>query len=259
MFDYHLHSSLSFDSTEPALNIAQAALRNGLQEICFTDHYDYNSDPSLHANLFTTDAYAAAYDSLSVPGLTIRQGVELGLARWNAREVEALLQQRHFDFAIGSVHFVDGHDPYEAVYWEGRTVRDGFVRYLDEILACVKVHDCFDVLGHINYACKFEPTGQPMLYKDHREAADEIMKLLVQKGKGMEINTSGVDRAGTFLPGADYLKRFKELGGEIVTVGSDAHNAARVGQYVPQALEILKDIFGHICTFADRKPVFHKL
>jgi len=75
----------------------------------------------------------------------------------------------------------------------------------------------------------------------------------------MEINTSGVDSAGVFLPSADYLRRFKELGGEIVTIGSDAHNAARVGQYTYEAAEILKDIFGYACTFEGRRPIFHKL
>ena len=85
------------------------------------------------------------------------------------------------------------------------------------------------------------------------------MKILVAKGIGMEINTSGVDCAGTFLPSTDYLKRFKELGGEIVTIGSDAHDAVRVGQYIPEAMEIVKDIFGYVCTFENRKPIFHKL
>ena len=75
----------------------------------------------------------------------------------------------------------------------------------------------------------------------------------------MEINTSGVDRCGDFLPGLAYLKRFKELGGEIVTVGSDAHDVRRVGQYTLQACEMLKEVFGYVCTFEDRKPIFHKL
>ena len=85
------------------------------------------------------------------------------------------------------------------------------------------------------------------------------MKVIISKGKGMEINSSGVDVVGAFLPSADYLRRFKELGGEIVTMGSDAHNTVRVGQYADQAMEILKDIFGYVCTFEDRKPIFHKL
>ena len=84
-------------------------------------------------------------------------------------------------------------------------------------------------------------------------------RIVIAKGKGMEINTSGVDRAGDFLPSAAFLKRYKELGGEIVTLGSDAHAPDRVGQYASEAMAILKDIFGYVCTFADRKPIFHKI
>ena len=94
---------------------------------------------------------------------------------------------------------------------------------------------------------------------EHREIIDEILKVLVRKGKGMEMNTSGVDRCGDFLPYDVYFRRFKELGGQIVTVGSDAHTASRVGQYTHRACEILKDIFGYVCTFEDRNPIFHKL
>ena len=74
----------------------------------------------------------------------------------------------------------------------------------------------------------------------------------------MEMNTSGVDRCGDFLPYEAIFRRFKELGGEIVTVGSDAHTASRVGQYADRACGILGDIFGYVCTFEDRKPIFHK-
>ena len=75
----------------------------------------------------------------------------------------------------------------------------------------------------------------------------------------MEINTSGVDRVGAFLPSLEFVKRFKDLGGEIITVGSDAHDDMRVGQYIPQALEIAKEVFGYVCTFEHRKVKYHKL
>lgn len=75
----------------------------------------------------------------------------------------------------------------------------------------------------------------------------------------MEINTSGVDRVGEFLPSARFLQRFYELGGRVVTVGSDAHTPDRVGQHVDRALSLLKEIFGHVCTFETRQPVFHPL
>ena len=261
MFDYHLHSSVSFDSTASAAEMAERAKQLGLREICFTDHYDFHSDPLQKPNLFKVEAYGAAYDTLLTAGLVIRKGVEFGMTTWNTGELQALLAQREFDFVIGSVHFVDGYDPYEKEYWLDKSLEHAFGRYLEHTLDCVNVHSNFDVLGHLNYICKSEynPSHEPLFYKNYREICDEIMKVLIKKGKGMEINTSGVDRAGVFLPDAEFLKRYKELGGEIITVGSDAHNAARVGQYVPEALSILKDVFGYVCTFDDRKPIFHKL
>ncbi len=261
MFDFHIHSNVSFDSTAPAADILSAAEKNGLREICFTDHYDYNDDPAAPPNLFTVEQYAAAYDGLSSDSVVIRRGVEFGMTTWNCVELDVLLQKRRFDFVIGSVHYAGGFDPYDFDYWSGRSVRDAFSKYLVQSLECVKVHNNFDVLGHLNYVCKsaHNPTHEPLRYEDYSDICDEIMKLLAQKGKGMEINTSGVDRVGDFLPSAPFLRRFKELGGEIVTLGSDAHDPTRVGQYATEALDILKDTFGYVCTFEDRRPIFHKL
>ena len=261
MFDYHLHTKVSFDSKEEPENILAAAVARGLREICFTDHYDYNDDPKGKHDLFTLAEYSAAYDSLSSDRILIRRGVEFGLTPWNRAELSALTDVRSFDFVIGSVHCIDGHDPYEAVYWQGKSVQDGFRRYLEQVLACVRAHDGFDVLGHINYACKSpnNPTMEYLHYADHREICDEIMRELVRRGKGMEINTSGIDRVGAPLPSREYIERFRELGGEIITVGSDAHVADLVGHHTDEAIAIARDVFGYVCTFAERKPIFHKL
>lgn len=261
MFDYHMHTGVSFDSTATAREMAEAAVRAGIREICFTDHMDYSNAPDAKDMTFDIADYNRAYDGLEVPGVLIRNGVEFGMTPWDQPELEALLKQRHFDFVLGSVHFVDNIDPYEKRYWAGRSVKEAFRAYLEEILACVKVHDNFDVLGHLTYACKSpnNPTHEPLLLSDFCEITDEILKVLVTKGKGMEINSSGVDSAGVFLPSPDFLRRFRELGGEIVTMGSDAHDPRRVGQYAKEAMDILHDIFGYVCTFEDRKPIFHKL
>ena len=95
--------------------------------------------------------------------------------------------------------------------------------------------------------------------EEYRSVFDDLHDPDIRVCKGMEINTSGVDRCGAFLPSADFMRRFKELGGQIVTVGSDAHDAGRVGQYCHEAAHILQDIFGYVCTFEGRKPTFHKL
>ena len=261
MFDFHMHSRVSFDGHDSGLELAQAALAAGLREICFTDHLDYDPLGTMPNIAFDTAQYNAEYDALEVPGLVIRRRMEFGLARDNVELFKKDLKRRHFDFVLGSMHFVDDLDVYFQPYWDGKTVFQAERRYLEETLECVKIHEDFDVLAHLTYISKTHchPAPRPVPYAEHRELIDEILKTLAAKGKGLEINTSGVDRCGGFLPTADYFRRFKELGGEIVTVGSDAHRSDRVGQYSHEACAILGEIFGYVCTFADRKPVFHKL
>ena len=261
MFDYHLHSLVSFDSECSPKDIVNAAEKANLKEICFTDHYDFNDVFKEKRDIFTIEQYRDAYDALTSEKLTIRHGVEFGLTTWNQNELNNLLNSYDFDFVIGSVHYAGGYDPYFEDFWTHNGFDTAFEKYLLQTLDCVKVHNNFDVLGHLNYVCKslHNPTHKPLNYKDYSDICDEIMKTLAQNGKGMEINTSGVDRVGDFLPSLDFIKRFRELGGEIITVGSDSHDSVRVGQHIEGALQIAKDVFGYVCTFDKRKPLFNKL
>lgn len=261
MFDYHMHSRVSFDGHDTGRAMAEAAVSAGLKEICFTDHLDYDPLEQMGKLDFDTAAYNAEYDHLEIPGLKIRRGAEFGMDIHNVAQFKKDLQRRHFDFVLGSIHFVDDLDVYFEPYWNGKTVFQAERRYLEATLESVRLHNDFDVLAHLTYIgkTKCHPAPRPLPYGEHREIVDEILKVLVQKGKGMEVNTSGMDRCGGFLPTADIIRRFKELGGEIITVGSDAHTCDRVGQYTFQVCDILKDIFGYVCTFEDRKPIFHKL
>lgn len=261
MFDFHMHSRVSFDGHDTGEALAKAALAAGLKEICFTDHIDYDPLGQMGKLDFDTAAYNAEYDHLEIPGLLIRRGMEFGMDVHNVQQFKEDLKRRHFDFVLGSIHFVDDLDVYYPQYWSGKTVFQAERRYLEATLESVRLHDDFDVLAHLTYIGKTTAHHAPRCvpFDEHRELIDEILKVLVSKGKGMEINTSGVDRCGGFLPTADYFRRFRELGGEIVTIGSDAHRTDRVGQYSYEACDILKDIFGYVCTFENRRAVFHKL
>ena len=261
MFDFHMHSRVSFDGHDTGEALAQAALAAGLKEICFTVHIDYDPLEQMGCMAFNTAAYNKEYDHLELPGLKIRRGMEFGMMRDNQAQFKEDLKRRHFDFVLGSIHFVDDLDVYFEPFWQDKTVFQAERRYLEETLACVQVHDDFDVLAHLTYIAKTRShhAPRPVPFDEHREVIDEILRILAAKGKGLEMNTSGIDRCGGFLPTADIVRRFKELGGEIVTVGSDAHTSDRVGQYSYEACEIFKDIFGYVCTFEDRKPIFHKL
>ena len=261
MFDFHMHSAVSFDGEGVAAEMLQAAEKAGLKEICFTDHLDY--DPlGLEKDLaFETEAYNAAYNALESKTVKIRRGMEFGMLPDNQEQFAADLKRRPFDFVLGSIHFADDRDVYYSDYWEGKSVFQGERCYLEYTLACVQAHDSFDVLGHLTYITKAwkNPAHRPVPFDTHRELIEEILRELVRKGKGLEVNTSGMDCCGQFLPGWEYVRRFKELGGEIVTVGSDAHNKNRVGQYCGEACAGLKEIFGYVCTFENRQPIFHTL
>lgn len=261
MFDYHIHSTVSFDAKGTPEEMAQAAVAAGLKEICFTDHIDYALNCQVQKTAFDTRVYNRAYDHLEVPGVKIRRGMEFGLKEYNAPQLQQDLKRRHFDFVLGSVHDVDETDIYFAPWWQGKTVPEAERRYLEQTLRCVEHHDGFDVLAHLTYLSKTEghPTKKPVRYDDHRELLDEILLVLARKDKGLELNTSGMDCCGAFLPGIEYFRRFKELGGRIVTVGSDAHTPGRVGQYTAEACKLLGEIFGYVCTFENRQPIFYKM
>ena len=260
MFDFHMHSTVSYDGHNTGYEMALASREAGLQEICFTDHLDYDPRGLVKMD-FETEDYNAAYDGLEIPGLIIRRGAEFGLLRDNARQLKKDLQRRHFDFIIGSCHFTEDLDIYFPPFWEGKTMEQAERLYLEEILACVQAHEDFDVLGHLTYISKAasNPTHRAVVYENYRELVDEILRTLAQKGKGIEVNTSGVASCGLYLPDITYLRRFKELGGEIVTVGSDSHDTGRAGQYCLEAARMVQEVFGHVCTFESRKPVFHRI
>lgn len=257
MYDYHMHSRVSFDAQDPGLAMALAAKERGLKEICFTDHIDRTPEMDM---VFDTDVYNAEYDGLEVPGLLIRRGMEYGLTPDNTEQLKKDLQRRHFDFVLGSIHLVDGMDIYWEPYWAARSYDEAIRLYLETMLESVRVHEDYDVLGHLTYISKAKsnPRHEPLRYCDHKSILDEILLELVKRDKGLEVNTSGIDLCGGPLPTMDYFRRFHELGGRIVTVGSDSHNTARVGQYTHEMVAELKKIFGYVCTFENRKPIFHK-
>lgn len=260
MFDFHVHSSVSYDSASAAEAMAKAAVAAGLKEICFTDHFDNHTDPAEPPFTFAMEDYRKAYEGLELPGLVIRKGLEFGLTEWNTEEFRRWEAKYPFDFIIGSVHEVAGKDPYWSEYWTG-DLRADFRRYLEHVLLCVQTHEGFDVLGHMTFVAKsaYNPGRCGVPFREYQELTDAIMKELVRKGIGMEINTSSMDKVGEFMPSDAHVRRFKELGGQIITVGSDAHDPGRVGQHSARALALLKEVFGYVCTFQNRQPVFHKL
>lgn len=255
--DLHTHSSFSSDSDESLLGMANAAAEKGLEVICLTEHFD----PDYPGGEFRLDTAAYRAELMRVRGALAERvevlfGVELGIMDRLAQSLTGYVREWDFDFVIGSSHLVCGRDPYYPDYFETLGSKNGILRYFDSILANVRSFGDFDVYGHLDYVVRYSPekSYDPL---DYREIIDAVLKELISRGKGIEVNTAGIGKIGYPHPNAFILRRYKELGGEIVTVGSDAHDRGRVADGFERARAALAEAgFERYAVFRQRKAEF---
>ncbi|MGI6174729.1 MAG: histidinol-phosphatase HisJ family protein [Christensenellales bacterium] len=263
MFDYHLHSAFSADAQVPLEEMARHCAQAGLSEICFTEHIDLGLPPHREKEwIVDLDAYLREVARVGglFPEMRVRCGIEAGYTLENISQMEQLLAEHGLDYVIGSRHILEGMDIFYAGYVQEDRSRV-YALYLEEVLDTMRRVEHFSVLGHIDYPSKLSVfCDAPMRYEDAPDLIDEILKMLVQKGKGMEVNTSSLRKTKDMSSITSILKRFCELGGEIVTFGSDAHRPEDVVFLYEQAMGgILQAGFGYIATFEKMKPVFHPI
>lgn len=265
LYDYHTHTCFSGDSETPVEAMLDQAVLLGLKEICITDHidYDYPEEPDLFT--FSIEEYFARLLQLKEQyqsRLSLRIGVEYGLMPQLGKKLSAFAASYPFDFIIGSSHVVDHMDPYYPAYWNGKSEIEGIRRYFESILENLETCSDFDVYGHIDYIVRYVPSGnKEYSYELYRDIIDACLKKLISMGKGIELNTAGF-KYGLKAPNpkAEIIRRYHELGGEIITVGSDGHKPAHLAYDFHKVIPILKDCgFTHHTIFHNRKPIFLKL
>mgnify|MGYP001171421727 CR=1 FL=1 len=262
MIDYHIHTDISADCKVPVRLMAQAARDAGLKEVGFSEHIDLGVPVGPD---FSVDfaAYEAAFEQTrrEFPELNMRRGIEAGLDLRYKDEIAALLNAHPCDFVIGSLHLVFGHDPYYKDIWQQYSKREIYDEYMRLSLETARSCDYYDILGHLGYIGKFCPFEDKMLrYDEYADAVDELLKTLIERGKALEVNTGGLCMTPSTMPETAIIRRYYELGGELLTVGSDAHYESAVGHAVAETLDVLKSIgFRYVCAFDSRKPQHIKI
>ncbi len=268
--DYHLHSSFSSDSSADMADNIKNAKENGITSICITDHYDIDfpvrtDEPEMDFQLDyeTYIKYMSELKKKLYPDFDLRIGVEMGLM-YDSKEKCSDFVKAHpeFDFIIASIHVVDNLDPYYPEYFSDKSDKEGYMKYFETILDVVKEYNDYNVFGHLDYILRCGKTKADFFdIKDYFDVFHEILKTIIQNGKGIELNTAGVYKGLGFChPHKDILKIYKELGGEIITVGSDSHDAKHIGYGFDLAKDILLDTgFKYYCTFKGQKEEFHSI
>lgn len=273
--DMHMHTCFSTDSEACPRDMADEAVRKGLKTICFTDHFDKDDLEWGEEGIFDVDAYFVKMQKLQeeyAGKLNIRIGIELGLRTYLKDYYEELTKKYPFDFVIGSVHNVpykkdaEGNilytDPAAEKLFTDRTDKKAYRLMMETTLENVRTSDCFQTLGHLDYVVRYGKSREKEYsYTDYADIIDEILKLLIEKEKGLEVNSAGLKYGLPFAhPHPDVLKRYRELGGEIITIGADAHKPEHIAYDFAKAEEILKSCgFKYYTEFFEQKPVFKQL
>ncbi|MDR2156946.1 MAG: histidinol-phosphatase HisJ family protein [Clostridiales Family XIII bacterium] len=264
MYDYHTHSSFSFDSDTPIDDIIRRALGLGLTGVAITDHYEpEHTDTACDPDLDFAGYHAALDEAAKryAGDIQVAKGIEMGLQPGSPNaHCAAAASAYPYDFIIASIHCADGIAIDLPAYHAGKDYRQAVEVYYADMLRCITEHSDYDVIGHFNvierYIDAIPKAGE------FADQIDVILRKLAEDGKGIEINTSGL-RYGMkdpTMPTPAILKRYAELGGEIVTTGSDAHRAQDVGCMLDFAEQMIRDAgLGYLATFKNRRPVMIKL
>ena len=270
LFDNHNHSQFSFDGKKTTIEKSALSAKNkGLGGICFSDHCDFYVPPmkaafeNLVPEYFDVPEQQAEIDRVS--GLIcdrnfkILKGIEIGMYEECREQIRKVLNDNKFDQIIASVHYIDRTDPYYGGFYDGKDWKQAYGRYLEKIYREMTWLKDFDIMAHYDYIARYAPYPQAsILYRDFSDIFDEMFTYLTQEGKALEINTKSYQdyKGRTPQLDLDLLRRYKEMGGEFISLGSDSHDPERPGDKFGHYAELLKSLgFRWTVHYENRKPV----
>lgn len=224
--DHHVHTRYSPDSNADILKYIIDAKEKGVDHLIVTDHVDFGTKDPEFMDIIDYDEYIRIMKNLEKQhSLPIKIGVEIGYEKNYKREIEEFLKKYKFDFIISSIHYGNGMDFYLGDFFIGKTKYQAYLDYFRLVLEMVENFKSYDVVGHLDYISRYGPYGDKNYqYEDYKEIIDEILKAIIRNNKGLEVNTSGLRQGlNTTFPKDEVLLRYRELGGEFITIGSDCH------------------------------------
>lgn len=262
--DCHTHSNCSFDGRDDMETLCEKAVELGLYYYTVTDHCECNKyeEAPGHESGYRKVVRKAwtemKHCAERFPDLRFLKGIELGQPLQDLSAAEDALNGRSYDFIIGSLHNVSGErDFYHLGEDSPERVEPLLSRYFGEILEMIGWGG-FDTLAHITYPLRYLPAKEGLSgFAAHREEADQVLKSLIQKEKALEMNTSRLEKPGeTGQLDLELFTRYHELGGRLVTLGSDAHCSKDLTQGIELGIELLRKAgFSEYAVFVKRKPV----
>ena len=273
--DYHVHTEFSDDSAYPMKTVIREAIAMGMNEICLTDHVDYgvkidwdcgkqiqyrNGEPLANVDYPRYMSEIDRMKRLYGNKIRIKTGLEFGIQKHTIPDFQRLFEQYAFDFIILSIHQVENQEFWTQDFQRGRSQKEYQQRYYEEMLAVVRDYKDYSVLGHMDLIARYDLAGV-YPFEKVRPVIEDILRIVIADGKGIEVNTSS-HRYGLTdtMPSANILKLYRDMGGRIITIGSDSHKPEHLGAYIRETQALLKSLgYKQFCTFEHMRPIFHDL
>lgn len=262
-YDYHMHSNFSADSKAKMEDMIKRSIELGLKEICFTDHVDYDIDTDISFGI-NYDNYFEKLDYFKnkyKDKISIKKGIEMGLQRQIIDKCSKESNEYPFDFIICSVHAINKKDLYFGEFFNDKTQHQSYEMYYKELYHIVKNYKDYSVLGHLDLIKRYGDYDKLLDDSLFSDIIESILKQAIYDGKGIELNTSCYRyNLPDLTPSRYILKMYKDLGGEIITTGSDSHTPSQIAYQFDYIYSVLKDIgFKYISKFNNMKPEFIKI
>lgn len=265
--DCHVHTVFSSDSSTLIPRQIDRAIELGMKRIYITDHQDFDFPEKKYGMsfVFDTQSYFEKLKEIQKAAkgqIEVLIGVELGLCPHLVDKLKTYTASYPFDYVIGSVHIVRDIDPYYPEFYKDRTEKEAYLEYFETMLENVKLHHDFDALGHLDYVVRYGPnTNKYYSYSAYSDVIDEILKVIIEKQIALEVNTAGIKYGlGHTNPHPDVIKRYLELGGEMIVLGSDAHEPKHLGYAFSEMKDFLTSCgVKYLTNFKKRKPEIIKI
>lgn len=262
-YDYHSHTNVSEDAVVSADEMIKAAIKKNLCELAITDHFDPDyPDPDFEfePDLISYHKMLTEKQNQYREKIRIVKGIEIGLQKGETLDrCKTEANSFSYDFIIASFHCFNGYDLFSANYYEmnkDRILTDFYECMYD----CLANYNDYSVVGHFNVIDRYVPFR--LDYAAAYEIIEEILKIIIKNGRGIEFNTSSFryGMGNITTPSDKILKMYKELGGEIITIGSDAHRPDHIAMDFEKAKSILtQNGFKYFTTFESLKPTMINL
>lgn len=261
MWDYHVHSSFSDDCNIDMEVVVKRAVELGMKEICFTDHIDFDVQLEGVIIEFDSKEYTDKVREMQEKykgKLKIKKGVEMGYQPHIVEKCNQFVEDGQFDFVLGSLHTVEMKDVHIGDFSRDKNPKEAYEKYFMELYNCIEKDANFSVLAHYDLLKRYVEYDPKRVLKGNFDIIEATFKKIIYGGKGIEVNTSGFKyKVGSNLPSEDFLRLYKDLGGEIITVGSDTHGEGRLGDGFDYTYDLLRKIgFRYLTTFTKMKPEF---